>query len=572
VIRFTEIRYRNIMSVGNAWITIPLAAHPQTLIVGSNGSGKTILLEALNFALFGKPYRNFNKPQLVNTTNGRELEVELTFEVHGHTYMVRRGIKPNLFEIHRDGVKLDEDPDSRDQQDFLERTILKFNEKAFRQTIVLGSSAFVPFMRLPAAARREVIEDLLDIEVFSVMNDILKKQMSDTKKLLDNIQMRQKLMEERERLAAQYEQSLKEDQAARLKQIADERVQAQEHVQFCRNELTRLQAQFDADNDELKKFDKVVSRIGKAETAMRQVKDRMDAISKQLQFFRAHEHCPTCTQTLTEDFRTETIQNLSVQQMEQATTLKKLETLMVKLRADDVLRVQCVRKLDGVKNTMRQTQLVMAQSEAVLHSLTSQEAKVVKPVSKNFAPVTDDEKVALQQELTNTLFTQHVQNMASGLLKDSGIKTQIIDHYLPIINHLINKHLSALNFPIQFMLDAQFKETVLSRNRDTFSYESFSDGQKKRIDLAMMMTWRAVAQLRNSAYTNLLILDEVCDSSLDADGVEEFLKMLHGLEGTNTVVISHKTDQMIDKFPNVIRVAMSRGFTVVEEGATTVAA
>lgn len=556
MVHFHSVRYKNFLSTGNYWLTIPLDQYPQTIIVGPNGSGKTTLLDALMFALFGKPYRNINKPLLVNSINKRDCLVQVEFTVNNKRYLVERGIKPNIFRIQENGVWMDEEAHSVDMQDVLEQSILKFTEKAFKQVILLGAASFVPFMRLTASERRSVIEDLLDIQVFSGMNTLLKERIAATKDRVKDAQYAKSLLEERERLSNDYKQKLQENADAELLRRKQSREAVAEQLTYAEKELATAIAQ-------RQKY--VVDLCPDAPTKYASATTKRDQITKQMATLQARLHghasqdtCPTCEQVIAADIKTKRCTEIEARLEVLKGHDGKLQTFIAhqKTRMEQHAKTQeCIA---GVDADVRQYQTMQTKLKGQLAGL---EDPVTAGGSFDLPGVTKDEWLACDAVMEQALYQQHIEGLASTVLKDSGIKTRVVQHYLPIINHLINKHLGALDFPVQFTLDGTFKETIKSRHRDEFSYESFSEGEKKRIDLALLLTWRAVARLKNSTFTNILILDEVFDSALDSTGTEDFIRLMQSLEtDVNVIVISHKTEQ-VDKFTNVMQFVKTRGFS-----------
>jgi DNA repair exonuclease SbcCD ATPase subunit len=558
MVHFHSVKYKNFLSTGNYWITIPLDQHAQTIIVGPNGSGKTTLLDALMFGLFGKAYRNINKPLLVNSINKRECIVQVEFTTNNKRYVVERGIKPNVFKISENGTWLDEDAHSMDFQDLLEQTILKFTEKAFKQVILLGAASFVPFMRLTTSERRSVIEDLLDIQVFSGMNSLLKERVGLTKDRLKDAQYAKALLEERERLHKDYQEKLKTNALVEESRRQERRTELTTALAYATQKL----------NETLQGRPAILAKLAPdaitkhtaASQKRDQIRKQLLSLEARLDGYRKEDACPTCEQPIEASVKArrceETQQNIDL-----------LTSQTAKL--DDFIARQATRMADDAKHRdllnaidadVRQYQTAQSHLKTQLAGLD--EPMLADPEKLKLPGVTHEEWLAVDAELEKTLYQQHIETLASTVLKDSGIKTRVVQHYLPIINHLINKHLGALDFPVHFTLDNTFKETIKSRHRDDFSYESFSEGEKKRIDLALLLTWRAVARLKNSTFTNILILDEVFDSALDATGTDDFIRLMQSLESdVNVFVISHKTDSIVDKFSNALYFAKTRGFS-----------
>ena len=568
MIVFKTIKWKNLLSTGNYWTEIKLNQTQNTLIVGENGSGKSTMLDALCFALFGKAFRNINKPNLLNSINGKDCSVEVEFDVGTKSYKIVRGIKPNVFQIYQNGDLLNQDAASKDYQEVLEKQILKLNYKSFTQIVILGSASFVPFMQLSAADRRAIIEDLLDIQIFSTMNNIVKERLSGNKDAMvakkHEIELQQKVYD----LKKQHIEELKADHEETAKQYEHD---IQNNLQTISTllgnvtvstaETVRLRGLVEGKIEAEKK----VKQITKLES---QIENNLSKIRTDINFFQNHDSCPTCRQTIAETFRTMEIQSLESRAIECETGLKKLE---------DKLSVEQT-KLNEIAEYQKQIhnlQVKIATDNSTITQITKNNVRLQEQIDalKNSKTLTKKEEqeletidTALSQlkaDLKELLEEKTYYDAASLLLKDSGIKTKIVKQYLPVINKLVNKYLSALDFFVNFNLDESFKETIKSRHRDEFTYNNFSEGEKQRIDMALMLTWRAVAKLKNSTNTNLLILDEVFDSSLDNNGTEYLMNILHMLEDVNLFVISHKGDILQDKFANVIRFQKVKNFSKV---------
>ena len=563
---FKCIRWRNFLSTGNAFTEINLVKNRSTLIVGENGAGKSTILDALSFALYGRPFRKVNKPQLVNSINEKGLLVELEFDIGKRHYLVRRGIKPTVFEIIQDDKLLNQDADSKEYQEMFESSILKLNHKSFCQIVVLGSASFVPFMQLSAAHRREVIEDLLDIQIFSTMNNLLKEKINKNKNDLVDVDYQIKLSAQMiemhkkhlEELNRNNDDVIKENELKieRLTQeIADTRA---EELKVYQTTQEMLMQTVD--------WDKVTERIQTLETCKIMIQSKYEKLKREIEFFNNHNDCPTCQQGISHDHKA-SIVNLNDEQLIQlADGLEKLdqELLLSRERRRDMDRInQQVNHLNIIISNLRVEQETKKRfiegfrqeiaklQQSVKQESNSEELKQYKHALK--------EHIANKEELVGD---RSVLDVASNLLRDSGIKTKIIKQYVPVMNKLINKYLASLDFFVNFELDENFNEKIKSRYRDDFSYESFSEGEKMRIDLALLFTWRAIAKLRNSTSTNLLIMDEVFDSSLDSNGTDEFLKILQTLTGdTNVFIISHKGDTLFDKFEHVTRFEKHKNFS-----------
>lgn len=563
MLRFKTIKYKNFLSTGNAWNKYEFDKHSHTLIVGTNGAGKTTVLDAICFALYGKPFRAINKPTIINSVNEKNLVVEIEFETQNNTYLVRRGIKPNIFQIICNGTPIPEFPSTAEMADYLENYILKCNFKSFTSVVILGASSYVPFMRLTPQARREIMEDVLDIEVFSVMQSLVKDKLSQTKDGISTAQHAVQVIESQLTLVKNYEEQWVQQQQEKRTLIES---------QIAKNDATdrQLHEERNAPIENEAKMREMVEKMAewqekhtKATKLVARFATERQHLSHSHTFFKDHDQCPMCTQTIDEDFKSSKL-------ADNEAALAKIDT---EYQEAQQIANKLAKRLESAREAQKQLQAVEVkrkQIEERIKSLVNDTKRLVLERDRTFdappPPPTEIGDLDAAQEAVNTLvYQKQVQEHANALLKDTGIRTRIIQQYLPIINRNINQYLSALNFPVQFTLNEQFEETIKSRHRDVFSYENFSEGEKRRIDLALVLTWRAIARMKNSVYTNLLMMDEIFDSSLDLAGTEDFLALLHTLgSDTNVFIISHKTDQMIDKFPAVISVVKEKGFSVVK--------
>ena len=567
MIYFKTIKWRNFLSTGNAYTTIDFTKHRSTLIVGENGAGKSTLLDALCFVLYGKPFRKINKPQLVNSINGKGLEVEIEFSIGKKEYKIKRGIKPSIFEIYQDGVPINQDAEARDYQEMLERSILKLSYKSFSQIVILGSASFVPFMQLSAANRRDVIEDLLDIQIFSTMNVLLRSKVTEIKEKIilnehDIKSTTEKIFLYRKHIASLMlnNEELIYQKNVRIDKLKDEIAQADAQIVHATNTLNQLVASI---SDE----DKVKRKLHKIQTLLTQVENKLEKISKEVEFFGDHNNCPTCKQSI-EPAHKEQIVEKNVKLMNEIAAGRKqidkeITAINDRLEHISVTNKEIERLTRVIDNTNIEIRTKAKFIDDIKHEI-NQIKNSNTQIDSNNEEINklNNELSILNQAREELAKDKQVLDVGHTLLKDSGIKTKIIRQYVPIINKLINKYLAAMDFFVNFELNENFEETIKSRFRDEFSYESFSEGEKSRIDLALLFTWRAVSKLRNSASTNLLILDEVFDGSLDGQGSDELMKILNTLTNdTNTFVISHKTDQLFDKFANVIRFQKVKNFS-----------
>ena len=566
MIHFHAIRWKNFLSAGNSWVTFDLDRHPNTLIIGENGSGKSTVLDALTFSLFGKPFRKINKPQLVNSINDSECITEITFTIGSKLYFIRRGIKPNKFDILVDGQPLNQSANVRDFQELLEKQILKLNYKSFTQVVILGSSAFVPFMQLSAANRREVIEDLLDIQIFSSMNTILKQRISTTKDLLventSDISLKQQLVDVQNK---NLERIKKGNKKIIDKHKSDITLHTNENNNRT-NDITTFGTSIK--NLELKTTDSVKNqkKLKDAEKIDSKLHSKENILNKEIVFYDDHDECPTCEQDIDSGFKIKTVASKKEKLTEVETARKAIKKFLESLNGEINKNQKIVDQINSIRTNISSLETNITATRQIIRTLekTIEDLSATGDVNKIKEEIEEATTILKElEEAKEQLANENeTQKIATTLLKDTGIKTLIIKQYLPIMNKLINKYLAAMDFFVNFNLDENFNETIKSRHRDEFSYDSFSEGEKMRIDLALLFTWRAVAKLKNSTNTNLLILDEVFDSSLDDAGTQEFLKILYTLgKDQNVFVISHKGDVLQDKFNNLIRFDKVRGFS-----------
>jgi len=571
MIYFRNIKWKNFLSTGNAFTEIDFTKSKSTLIVGENGAGKSTILDALSFALYGKPFRKINKPQLVNAINQKGLEVHLEFTIGKRNYTVKRGIKPNLFEIHQDGNLLNQDAESKEYQEMFERSILKLNHKSFSQIVVLGSASFVPFMQLPASHRREVIEDLLDIQIFSTMNTLLKDKVSDNKTKISDCDFNIKLSAEKIEMLKKHLDTLKANTNDIIQQKNTKIAEYQQSIQEARNSISQVQTTLQGAVDSISDHEKVKTKIKQLDTLSAQIDQRLSKLQKDITFFTDHDDCPTCRQGIEHDHKDEIIQRNNSQVAEIESGKNKLQEEYDNLNSRLTDINNALMEINRLNTSISNYNVQVTTWNNFIGDLQKEidELKVESTGSEDNSSELKDLKTSLKQhiELKETLTTDKtVLDVAQLLLKDSGIKTKIIKQYIPIMNKLINKYLASMDFFVNFELNENFEEKIKSRFRDEFSYESFSEGEKMRIDLALLFTWRAVAKLRNSASTNLLIMDEVFDSSLDNSGTDEFLKIINSITGdTNIFIISHKGDQLFDKFNSVIKFEKHKNFSRIAQ-------
>lgn len=568
-IQFTKVRWKNFLSTGNAFTEVVLDKHPTTLIVGENGSGKSTMLDAICFALFGKPYRNINKPQLVNSINDKQCRVEIEFDIGLRSYKVVRGIKPALFEIWADGELLNQEAATRDYQKYLEESILKLNYKSFTQIVILGSASFTPFMQLPAAARREVIEDILDIKIFSAMNVVLKQKVNELKDKMTQIDAQLAIAKNKADLQQKYIQTLVDDQEAKIADIETNIAQHLQDIENLQSQIHTFEVEKLAKLDSITDFTTISEEMEKITWSLNDIDATAKKIEREIAFYHNNDTCPKCKQGIEHTFKQSIVQEHTEELREIAESADSFAEQKKSLAArfDAIRRVRdeiqaLTVKESELKNEVNANERYIQRLQLEKHDIKQKvgnieaEKKALKAIAK--------EAVSIAQERNTLTETQHYYDIAGVMLKDSGIKTRIIKQYLPVINKLVNKYLTAMDFFVQFTLDEKFSEVIKSRHRDSFSYESFSEGEKQRIDLALLFTWRTIAKLKNSASTNLLILDEVFDSSLDNNATDQVMTLLNTLgDGTNVWVISHKGDALFDRFTNIVKFKKVKNFSVI---------
>ena len=571
MIIFEKIRWKNFLATGNSWSEVSLNTSKTTLVLGKNGHGKSQLIDALCFVLFGKPFRKINKSQIVNSLNEKDCVVEIEFQTNGKSYKVIRGIKPNIFEIYCDGNILNQSSKTIEYQEILEKTILKMNFKSFTQIDILGSASFVPFMQLSPADRRIIIEDLLDIQVFSVMNILAKQKMQANKELFTRNKAELSSLAEKVNYIDSTLKSLKKNDKTRLEKLRKELSDleftyqsslAQRHV--VEEELSDAISE-SSSTDELKKKHSDMLSI---KTKIESNKNRAN---KEIIFYSENDTCPTCKQAIDSGFKGTIIHETEDKIHAYDSAIKELED-----KITNVLNTvsQTDQILEKIKESNQKIKMIDSKTDLIKKSIDKIKREISDVLNTN-SLYTDNELLlkntkkkikALLSEQEKLLDERTYIEMSLNLLKDGGIKSRLIKQYIPIINKQINQYLKALDFYVEFYLDENFTEQIKSRYRDVFSYESFSQGQKARIDLALLFTWRHIAKLRNSVSTNLLIMDEAFDGSIDYDGQEDLMKILSMLDkDTNTFVISHTKENFIDKFDNVLRFEITKNFSVLKQ-------
>ena len=558
MITFEKVRWKNFLSTGNVFIEIPLNQSPSTLMIGRNGAGKSTILDALCFGLFNKPFRKINKPQLINSINEKDCLVEIEFSISNIPYRVVRGIKPSRFEVYRNDLLLDQEAATKDTQKYLEQTILKLNYKSFTQVVILGSSTFVPFMQLPAAHRREVIEDLLDIGIFSNMNIILKDRVKCLQQRQMDCQHMLKFCSERV--------SMQKKNIDNLSQINDDRMlEKSNKFTFNTKEIVKLQKsrgdiQNKIDCINLDRVDRktITDRLDTLKDVRARVSQKKSIVLNELKFFSDNHVCPTCTQEITLEFSLHKQQTLTAKKDEYTAGIEQMTSDIDSIFADVENYDNLSRTVHGLRSDFASTEREIIRLEFENLELET-EIRDLQTNHPNLIAEEDSLHILLDEQklvkhdcsVVDKEFDEY--KVISNLLKDTGIKSRILKKYIPVFNQLINKYLHSMDFFVNFTLDENFEEKIMSRFRDDFSYSSFSEGEKQKIDLALLFTWREIARMKNSVSTNLLILDEVFDSSLDENGTQELLKILRNLgNDANMVVISHKGEILVDKFLTTI--------------------
>ena len=568
MISFKKIRYKNFLSTGNIPIEVELDKSHTTLIVGSNGSGKSTLLDALCYALFNKPFRIIKKDQMVNTINNADTIVEVEFEVGTNQYMIRRGIKPNLFEIYQNDKLINQDASSIDYQKYLEQNIMKLNYRSFIQVVILGSSSYEPFMKMKPRYRREVVEEILDIRVFGLMDLILRSQQSDLQKSLTEVRHQCELIKTKYETEAKHLKSLEAqgtDIQTHKQKLLDKNDTDSSNYQQKIQELNEsIAVQKEKVKDKLK-VDMKYNQLQKLET---KIETNLSTHKKTLEFFQQNDNCPTCTQPIDKQFKEEKCKH-------EHTTISKLSTGLSKLVEELTKQEEKVVEFGKISNKIQDMSVEIAKIHTSLEQIKKNSDQIHLDIS--MAQNNDIESIKIdlenmqgqlkvaEEELNKVTEQKKYVDILREILNDKGAKAQIIKKYLPIMNQLINQHLQSMDFYVNFNLDEEFNETIKSRFRDTFNYNSFSEGEKMRIDLALLFTWRQIAKMKNSTNTNLLMLDEIFDSSLDGQGMDDFFKIIKQFENENIFIISHKGDILFDKFTNIIKYEKYKNFTRLQQ-------
>ena len=567
MIEFKYVRWKNFLSYGDFQTEVPLSGNRATLVVGDNGAGKSTMIDALCYALYGKAFRDIATTQLVNSVNGNHMEVECEFRIGKNEYTVRRGLKPRYFEVYLGDKLLNQDASARDYQETLEKSILKINHKSFKQIVVLGSSSFVPFMQLKSQDRKEVIEDLLDIGIFSVMSLLLKDQASENRSTISEIENDKNVIDERIELIHKHVAELESQKEEDIKKKQNLIHSVSDEIDTINAEIQKLKGNISEFETQVGDESKIQKEKNKGDKILDQLIHKSKHIRSRIDFFHDKDECPTCQQDIDPGFKERKIDEEQSEFEEVSSGIDQLRQVL----EDKDKRLE---EINNVQKQINDLQHKMIDQQSLYNSKTMYKTELEKQVtevrdnesliSQSRASI-DEQQVtsdALYEQKSEAIKHKAVIDLATKLLKDTGIKSRIVKQYVPIINKLINKYLASMDFFVQFELDENFNEVIRSRYRDEFSYASFSEGEKMRIDLSLLFAWGAIAKLKNSASTNLLIMDEVFDSSLDNTGTDEFMKIVMDIvSDTNVFIISHKTDQLVDRFTNVIRFEKHKNFS-----------
>lgn len=568
MIIFEKIRWRNFLSTGNQFSEIKLNGNQNTLIIGQNGAGKSTILDALTFVLFGKSFRKINKPQLINTTNEKDCVVEIEFTIGSISWKIRRGIKPNIFEIYRDGSLLNQDASANDQQKFLEQSILKMNYKSFTQIVILGSSNFVPFMQLTSAGRREVIEDILDIKIFSTMNTLVKEKLRQRREDVKVVSLKKESLTDKVKMQENFIREMESRGKDTIKKIDQKISELNVNIEYLNSDNNEHEKDVKRYTKERESVADAKDKVRKLGNLKGKISQKISTISNTRKFFSDNDTCPTCTQEINNDMKSEKIGTLNKE-------VSKLESGYDELL--ETIKSEEFREsvFDNITRSIMESQSKISSNNAKISQLNAQifglneDVKMINEQAKN--KTEEKDKLVEYKERLERSFDTLVEkkneisnyDFVHNLLKDNGVKSKIIEKYLPLINQSVSKYLQMMDFYINFSLDEEFNETILSPIHEDFSYSSFSEGEKQRIDLALLFTWREVAKIKNSTNTNLLIMDEIFDSSLDGFGTEDFLKIIKFVvKDANVFVISHK-ESLHDRFEKVVKFEKRKNFSQI---------
>jgi DNA repair exonuclease SbcCD ATPase subunit len=566
MILFKKLRWKNFLSTGNIFTEIDLNSNSTTLIVGENGSGKSTMLDALSFVLFGKPFRKINKPQLLNTITNKQLVVEVEFTIGQNNYKIVRGIKPNIFQVYQNDNLLNQSAETKDYQEILEKQIIKVNHKSFCQVVILGSATFQPFMQLTASQRRDIIEDLLDLQIFTTMNSLLKDKLLLNSESISFFSSEKKLLEEKIKLIKEHLKELQNNNHKVIEEKKSRIVETNEQIDRLNKEYLGYETQL----KELEISAEDEQSINKKSQKLQGLKHKIEAnlglLNKEVGFFHKYDNCPTCKQQIDSKFKAETITSKEKE-------IKKISDGLEKLSSEYEKVSNRITELLDIRSQINDRKMEINRVKTKITSLVEYQETLeteIKNINKSL-DIEDDSKISdlekqlkeIEEKYYEYVEDRNILSVTSSLLKDGGIKARIIKQYIPVINKLINKYLSGMKFMCQFELDEEFSETIKSRYRDVFSYASFSEGEKQKIDVALLFTWRAVARMRNSVNTNLLLFDEILDSSMDSNSIENFFNIIKGFDNNNIFIISHR-EQISDKFEKVIKFKKVKNFSTIE--------
>lgn len=563
MIKFTALRWKNILSTGNVFTELKLDEAQTTIIMGKNGAGKSTVIDALSFVLFGKPFRKINKPQLLNSITQKNLRVEVEFNIGPVDYKIIRGMKPNVFEVYQDGSLLNQSAEMKDYQSILEKNILKVNHKSFCQIVILGSATFQPFMQLTTGQRREIIEDLLDLQIFTTMNSVVKDKLLTINEDITDINTNKKILENKIQILKEYRE---QDINSSEKFIQEKKSligETNKKIESVKESIVSVENEINSLSEKASDLDSLNKRLNKLNSLKHKIEANLAIIKKDITFFEEHQNCPTCQQSIEDSFKD---QKLS----DKVSEKQSIEEGLIKLSEEFKNTNEKIDQILKINSEITEHKLTKNSLKTKLSSFLDYKESLEKEIEKANSEKKDYSEISkIENELkilaanyNNAVEEKNTLQVVALLLKDGGIKSKIIKQYIPIMNNLINKYLANMEFMCNFELDENFNETIKSRYRDVFSYSSFSEGEKMRINLAILFAWRAIAKMRNSINTNLLIMDEVFDSSLDSSGTEEFIKIINDLTiDTNTFIISHKTDQLSDKFERVIEFEKYKNFS-----------
>lgn len=567
MIYFKKLRYKNFLSTGNVFTEFDLAEKDMTLIIGINGAGKSTILDALTFALFGKPFRKINKPQLVNSITQKNCQVEVEFSIGTINYKIVRGLKPNIFEVYQNDNLLNQSAEMKDYQEILEKQIIKVNQRSFCQVVVLGSATFQPFMQLPAGQRRDIIEELLDLQIFTTMNSLLKDKVTTNNDAINSKYAEKKLVESKIEMTHEHMKELHQNNEKLISEKQSLIKETQDHITEISEKLTFFVDQVDSLESQIQDNDSINKKIEKLKKLKHQIEAKVDLMKKDKDFFVNHDNCPTCKQTINDDHK-----NIMIRDNE--TEIEKINDGLNQLTAEFTTTKERLDKILQIQSEIQTLEIKKAEAKTTINSLTKYTKQLQTEIDsinqtqekhkENKIADFENELKNIERKYNELVEDKHILMAAGTLLKDGGIKSKIIKQYIPVINKLINKYLSAMDFFVSFELNEEFNETIKSRYRDNFSYASFSEGEKQKIDLALLFTWRAIAKLRNSINTNLLIMDEVFDSSLDQNATDYLFNIINDVAKDNNIfIISHK-EHMNEKFTNVVKFVKNKNFSQMQ--------